>query len=122
MPNWCHNRVTFTGTTEEINNIIEFVAGDTLEEPFSLNAIIPMPQESKEDWYNWSNENWGTKWDVTEVEISDDHEDGVVTYSFETAWGPPEPIFNMLCGKYPEVHISWFYDEPGMEFSGYLPD
>ena len=120
MPNWCFNRVTFTGTTEEINNIIEFVAGDTLEEPFSLNAIIPMPEESKEDWYNWSNENWGTKWDVTEVEISDDHEDGVVTYSFETAWGPPEPIFNMLCGKYPEVHISWFYDEPGMEFSGYF--
>ena len=47
MPNWCHNRVTFSGTTEEINNIIEFVAGDTLEEPFSLNAIIPMPEESK---------------------------------------------------------------------------
>ena len=121
MPNWCHNRVTFSGTTEEINNIIEFVAGDTWEEPFSLNAIIPMPEENKEDWYNWSNENWGTKWDVREVEISDDHEDGVVTYSFETAWGPPEPIFNMLCGKYPEVHISWFYDEPGMEFRGYLP-
>ena len=74
-----------------------------------------------DNWYDWANEHWGTKWDVEDSDITDDHEDGIVTYSFETAWGPPEPIFNMLSGKYPDVHISWFYDEPGMEFSGYLP-
>jgi len=28
MPNWCNNQVTFSGTTEDINNIIEFVEGD----------------------------------------------------------------------------------------------
>jgi len=54
MPDWCFNRVTFTGTTDEINNIIEFVAGDTCQEPFSLNSIIPMLEESHENWYDWS--------------------------------------------------------------------
>ena len=121
MPNWCFNRVTFTGTTDEINNIIEFVAGETCQEPFSLNSVIPMPEESRENWYDWSVVNWGTKWDVTNCKITDTHEDGIVTYSFETAWCPPEPIYDVLAEKYPEVSISWFYDEYGMEVSGYLP-
>ena len=121
MPNWCNNQVTFRGTTEDINNIIEFVEG-CFPEPFSLDAIIPMPEENKEDWYGWRNENWGTKWDATNGDMFDDSEEGFVSYSFDTAWSPPEPIYNALKEKYPDVRISWFYDEPGMEFSGYLPN
>jgi len=126
MPNWCNNHVRFRGTTEDINNIIEFVEGGdgNVIEPFSLNAIIPMPKDLLvgDGWYGWRNENWGTKWDVVDSEMFDEAEDGFVSYSFDTAWSPPEPVYNALKEKYPEVRISWFYDEPGMGFSGYLPD
>lgn len=131
MPNWCNNQVTFSGTTEDINNIIEFVEGDMdlvdgslIVEPFSLDAIIPMPADLLvgDDWYGWRNENWGTKWDATNGDMFDDSKEGFVSYIFDTAWSPPEPIYNALKEKYPEVRISWFYDEPGMGFSGYLPD
>jgi hypothetical protein len=131
MPNWCNNQVTFSGTTEDINNIIEFVEGDMdlvdgslIVEPFSLDAIIPMPADLLvgDGWYGWRNENWGTKWDATNGDMFDDSKEGFVSYSFDTAWSPPEPIYNALKEKYPEVRISWFYDEPGMGFSGYLPD
>ena len=32
----------------------------------------------------------------------------------------PDVVIPMLKEKYPDVSISWFYDEPGMEFAGYL--
>ena len=71
--------------------------------------------------YDWANENWGTKWNVSEPEIEDDSEDGLgITYYFNTAWSPPVPIYKALVAKYPDAEISWFYDEPGMQFAGYL--
>ena len=72
-------------------------------------------------WYNWRVQNWGTKWDISEkdIEWSDDHED-YVQFAFDTAWSPPEGIVSALREKFPELSISWFYDEPAMEFAGYL--
>jgi hypothetical protein len=40
--------------------------------------------------------------------------------SFNTAWSPPEDIYNALKEKFEGMSISWFYDEPGMEIAGYL--
>ena len=74
------------------------------------------------NWYDWSVNNWGVKWDCTDVSMDDYKEYGEVTYRFETPWGPPEEIYNLLVARFPEVHITWFYDEPGMEFAGYLGD
>ena len=121
MPNWCHNRVRFTGTTEDITNLMEFVQ-DQDGEHFSFDSIIPIPEENHTNWYDWSVANWVTKWNVSEVDMITNEHDSVVTYYFDTAWNPPTPIYNVLKEKYPEVYISWFYDEPGMEFSGYLPN
>ena len=70
------------------------------------------------NWYDWANQHWGTKWNVNEPELEDDGYE--LTYHFDTAWSPPVPIYEALAEKYPDAHISWFYDEPGMEFSGYL--
>ena len=69
-------------------------------------------------WYDWNNANWGTKWD-TDAEC--DHvESNCFECEFETAWSPAEGIFYALREQYPDVQISWFYDEPGMELAGYL--
>ena len=63
----------------------------------------------------------GTKWEISGVEC-DHYEDNAFECEFETAWSPAEGIFNALRDQFPDLSISWFYDEPGMEFAGYLPN
>ena len=168
MPNWCFNRVTFTGSTGDIENLVAQLESD--DSHFDFNKIIPMPAElagiaspvkafktkaevdeynsqkpmggfemgkaithakhkallkkyGHAEWYNWANEVWGCKWNNDhDVDVSDDSAHGCASYSFDTPWGPPEGIYLALREQFPEVNISWFYDEPGMEFSGYLPN
>ena len=40
--------------------------------------------------------------------------------TFSTAWSPPEAICFKLREMFPDLSFSWFFDEPGMEFAGYL--
>lgn len=72
------------------------------------------------NWYDWAIENWGTKWQPNEVDMESDG--NILNYAFDTPWSPPTPIYHALVEKYPEIaeDISWFYNEPGMQFSGYL--
>ena len=70
-------------------------------------------------WYDWRLQNWDTKWDAYEVSIDDDDPDQLEV-SFDTAWSPPEAICHAIREKYPDLAVSWFYDEPGCELVGYL--
>ena len=76
------------------------------------------------NWYDWANANWGTKWNLNQdslyVEIEEDQVTDMLVYEFDTAWSPPEGIYNALVEKYPDVDISWFYHEEGMQMAGYL--
>jgi len=139
MPNWCNNRVEIYGydNDEELRAFKALVTSE--KSKFDFNKILPMPEEltdtvkgsnhvpSKEliekygydNWYDWRVENWGTKWELDEdVQVSDDGE--YIKYDFETAWAPPEGIYHAIREKFPDLEVSWFYDEPGMEFAGYL--
>jgi len=35
-------------------------------------------------------------------------------------WCPPEGIYRKVKELFPDLDISWFYDEPAMQFAGYL--
>ena len=70
-------------------------------------------------WYDWRVQNWDTKWDCYDVEVTDDDPESV-EIEFNTAWSPPEPICAAIRDEYPDVSVSWFYDEPGCEIAGYL--
>ena len=70
-------------------------------------------------WYDWRLQNWDTKWDCYDVVVTDDDPDQLEV-EFNTAWSPPEAICSALREQYPDVSISWFYDEPGCEIAGYL--
>ena len=70
-------------------------------------------------WYDWRVMNCDTKCDCYDVDVTDDDPDQFEV-EFNTAWSPPEAICHALIDQYPELNVSWFYDEPGMEFAGYL--
>ena len=70
-------------------------------------------------WYDWRVQNWDTKWDCYDVEVTDDDPEQLEV-TFNTAWSPPEAICNRIREDYPDVSVSWFYDEPGCEMAGYL--
>ena len=74
-----------------------------------------------DNWYDWANLHWGTKWEVSDVMLNR-RDDTEATYYFDTAWCPPEGIYHALVKRFPDVNISWFYNEEGMQIAGYLPD
>ena len=53
-----------------------------------------------DNWYSWQTQNWGTKWNASDVIVSED------SVFFNTAWSTPEPIFVALSMQFPEVVIS----------------
>ena len=77
------------------------------------------PDGTNDDrWYHWCIQNWGTKWDVSELDI-EYADDEILELTFSTAWSPPEGIMQELRDKYPDLGFTCFYDEPGMEVAGY---
>ena len=71
-------------------------------------------------WYDWRVQNWDTKWDCYDVEVTDSDPENL-EIEFNTAWSPPEAICHALREKYEDtVSITWFFDEPGVEMAGYL--
>jgi len=150
MPNHCYNRVTFYSSNEEdvakLKKIFEDenCFGQIIPEPDWANTPLmssdvtkygqdrgklgelPMPDGTfqstgrRDDrWYDWRIQNWDTKWDCYDLEVLDDDPENL-EIGFNTAWSPPEAICNKIREDYPDVSVSWFYDEPGEEIAGYL--
>ena len=88
------------------------------EDPF-VTYRFQSTGRADERWYDWRIQNWDTKWDAYDVVVTDDDPDSL-EIEFNTAWSPPEAICNQIREDYPDVSVSWFYDEPGCEIAGYL--
>lgn len=56
-------------------------------------------------WYDWSIENWGTKWNASHTQIHDEGSNFLV-FSFDTAWGMPTPIYEKMVEDYPNLEFS----------------
>jgi hypothetical protein len=73
------------------------------------------------DWYNFNNREWGTKWDVavsednqypdTTIEEAANGENYVVHYNFNTAWSRPLPAIQKLSAQYPTLLFTLSYEE-----------
>ena len=149
MPNWCSNRVSFysddTSALEKLKNIFEsdepfnsLVPAPDWKNTPNDKGELPVLREMKDTegrvihttydfpdgknddrWYDWNICNWGTKWEIDKG--SCDHlDENSFECEFETAWSPPEGIYYALRQLFPDVDVSWFYDEPGMMVAGYL--
>lgn len=141
MPNWCSNNVTFSHPDPA--EVKRMYTALTAEDPRLFDEFIPCPAELKaetpigedfmardearkaenlskyayEDWYGFNTNNWGTKWDMCEPDVTYTEGDNTIMVSFDTAWGPPIAFYETM-----EEDLGWqvdaYYYEPGMNFCG----
>jgi hypothetical protein len=50
-------------------------------------------------WYEWSCENWNTKWNACDAELTENR-DGSIQFNFDTAWSFAYPIFEKLVADF----------------------
>ena len=144
MPNWCNNSITISGPKDKITKLYN----DAVAENGLLQVMYPMPKELEDttspapkegepqplvdgydNWYDWRVNNWGTKWDVVDVQITqpltlhDDEEDVApesmnASFSFNcwTAWSPPILVWNTLVNM--GISVDADYQDEGMMFEG----
>ena len=149
MPNWCYNRVSvYSENTDQVTELFDIfnnpepfnalIPSPKWSETPNEDGELPVIEEHKDAdgkvlftthkfpksgktddrWYDWQIQNWGTKWEPTDLSVEQCDEELEIT--FNTAWSPPEDICRAIRNKYPDVSVSWFYDEPSMEVAGYL--
>lgn len=143
MPNWCNNALQIVAPNNHKLTIVCKKLGLKNEIPqVNFGSIVPEPRDLKEDedtvmpgWYSWRVNNWGTKWDVGDIDESEITYDelesdtasstGWITYprvrvQFATAWAPPTPFVMALSEKYPDCIILLEFEEGGIGFEGEL--
>ena len=139
MPNHCYQQVEIHGPRFLVKELYDSL---TKKGPQFCQVVVPMPFEQWlapktrcegfeiEGWYDWRVKNWGTKWDVVDVEITQSlllHDDEPDTddpwtmnasFSFNcwTAWSPPIPVWDKLVEM--GISVDADYQDEGMMFEG----
>jgi hypothetical protein len=128
MPNWTYNIIRASGSKEsldaflakttKVNNSAMY---DDERLSFDFESIIPMPDnifrgnignQEKEhckannipNWYDWSVENWGTKWNACDSVIERES-DTFVRLMFSTAWSYPIPVMEKMFDMFPDIEF-----------------
>ena len=89
--------------------------GQDWDKPLEEGAAL-VKEYGYDNWYDWNIANWGTKWNVCDAQV--DWAETFVTAYFDTAWCPPEKIYDAIVAKFPNLTVNWHYSEPGCGFSG----
>lgn len=150
MPNWCYNTAVFSGPKDVIEEIAETKLSLAKlvpwpEELTNYQKVIPVPKSEKkaraalmekygyDNLYDWCVGNWGTKWDIGEIDNIEVDEFPVlknnrktkkkeyqIYVNFDSAWSPPVDAFNTIYNKYKDrgLEIYLEYIEPGCSFLG----
>ena len=142
MPNWCNNTVElyhddpvmierarkafndakFLNEFVPIPESLQIVSGrcgaDDNPEQIALEAAQKsnIEQHGYKDWYDFSVNEWGTKWDVGGDGYEAQDIPGGLMLTFESAWAPPCAAYDKLEGL--GFRIRAMYYEPGMAFAG----
>lgn len=82
-----------------------------------------------DNWYDWCNNNWGTKWDACHAAhermpyvVAGANSKDRVTISFDTAWAAPEQVIHALVRKYPNLNFVHSYSYEGEENTDFTVD
>ena len=137
MPNWTRNILNVDGDAKEVKKFLKHMG-----KQMDFNKVVPMPEDCFTDnlgdkerqmcedrgvpnWYDWSVENWGTKWNANnvegEVEVDTYGKKDQflhLTYRFETAWDTPREVIKALFKQWPELDFDGGYVHEGYEGCG----
>lgn len=104
--------------TEDDRSFMEHMEKVKEENPDRFNEDIELGKKylsniakyGYKDWYEWSCNNWGTKWNASEIEWIADN-----CVEFETAWSFCHPIVKKLSEMFPDVAIKaeWSDEDAG---------
>lgn len=73
-------------------------------------ALLNLNKYGFTSWYDWSIENWGTKWNAYECKSIRPN-----LIEFQTAWAYPEPVIRSLSNQFPGVkfHVEYADEDIG---------
>ena len=122
MPNWCNNTLIVRGDKTEMESFLRSIevkpcnVDDPMDYDFSI--LHPVPEDQKDDWYNWCNKNWGTKWSPSGI-LRTDSEDNPyeLRFYFQTPWCPATNLFRFISKMYPHLVFYESGYESGVGFS-----
>lgn len=121
MPNWCSATVEISATEREIKRLKRAIKDGNRPkaERGLLGALVPQPVfQDDQAWYGWNIENWGTKWELSQVGVNSETKT-TLELSFDTAWGPALQAFETWAdGGAGQFTYTYRYYEPGMQFLG----
>ena len=93
------NKVHVSSNLQEIvdanHNLFSNIAERTLKNQEAFNAT------GYYDWYQWSLDNWGVKWDACKCESKELPDFHTIIYTFDSPWGTPEHFVVELSKLYP---------------------
>jgi len=156
MPNWCNNELIINGDKTDLecfrafakgNGIVwdgedelENAEGEKVRYDYELDFskfVRPTKKELDKPYgsgeaygYHWCVENWGTKWNSSDVEVypsnnqtgEDEIEDELI-YGFCTAWSPmSQQLFDAMQEAFPKLEFSYRFYEEGCCFVGKSED
>lgn len=88
------------------------------------NAIARNTDYEYDNWYNWRVANWGTKWDMSDVQLDEieyfGEEEGKrwsFNLYYQTAWSPNIEFWKYVCKMGPFI-VEMRYIEEGMGYIG----
>lgn len=130
MPNWCDQEVYIHGETSMVTHLY----WELKDRQRFCDVVLPIPLEvigqpfdgkGTSPQYNWRCDNWNTKWEVTNIQITeeivhgDDHYPIPTSYfrfNCWTAWDAPIPVWEKLHEMGIEVQAE--YEVEGMDVVG----
>jgi hypothetical protein len=115
MLNWAWVKEAGVTTIEELK--AHLVKRNPELPAIAENMKALKEQTGYADWYEWSVNNWGTKWNATEGMCYAQRTR--IRLTFWTAWSPPVPIVEALSEKYPTTKFSLRFYECGVGFKGH---
>lgn len=140
MPNWCENYLIVQFNE---NNQRELMYARKLKRAFEksklLNTLVKRPKHQtdinkpnpffakgglgkdeqklfgRNNWYDWSIDNWGTKWEISPDGDIAEIENGVLSIRFNSAWSPPTPAISKI-----KLPFKLYFWEGGVGYMGQL--
>lgn len=137
MPNWCNNQITISAPKEKMDKFETFLNESDGKNWFDF--FLPIPEELKDttaslsteqnqelvekygasDWYSWSLDNWGCKWNCDAQDWSRDGDS--ILFWFDSPWGPPTELYSFIFND-TDFDVEAGYHEEGMSFVGRYED